>query len=167
MKFLALILAAAIAQPVQAQCRLCVPGNEAKPVTPTVPLQIAIDTTLDLGRAAHQRMGGAGTVALDARSGTRSVGGNLVDLGGLSMRGVIRLSGAPLAPVTITIPSRIALTAGDGSTADLLEIRSDASPNPTLDLLGRLTVNFGGRLIVTSGAAGDFRGRVAITADYR
>lgn len=156
-----------LAAPAQAQCRLCAPGNEAAAAVALVPLAISIDTTLDLGRAAQTRAGGGGTIALDARSGSRTVTGTLANLGGMSLRGVIRLTGAPLAPVTISLPSGVLLNAPDGSTALIVDLKTDAVANPSLDIAGRLTVNFGGRLVVTAGQAGDFRGRVAITADYR
>jgi multidrug efflux pump subunit AcrA (membrane-fusion protein) len=149
-----------------AQCRLCAPGVNAPPAA-QVPLNIAVDATLDLGRAAQTLRNGAGAINLDPRSGARTVTGTLADLGGLSLRGTVRLTGAPFAAVVVSLPNRIQLTAPDGSTADIVEIRTDLGSNAALDAQGRLSVGFGGRLIVTGGAAGDFRGRIPVTADYR
>jgi hypothetical protein len=153
--------------PAQAQCRLCAPGSDTQSAAAALPLNISVDATLDLGRAAQTVRNGAGTINLDARSGARTVAGTLADLGGMAMKGTVRLSGAPFAPVTVSLPSRIQLIAPDGSTADITEIRTDIGANAVLDAQGRLSVNFGGRLIVTGGAAGDFRGRIPVTADYR
>jgi Domain of unknown function (DUF4402) len=163
-----LILFALIAvAPAHGQCRLCAPASDAKPVSAAVPLNISVDATLDLGRAAQTVRNGAGTINLDARSGARTVSGTLADLGGMSMKGTVRLSGTPFAPVTVSLPNKIQLIAPDGSTADVVEIRTDIGSNAVLDVQGRLSVSFGGRLIVTGGAAGDFRGRIPVTADYR
>jgi Domain of unknown function (DUF4402) len=162
-----ILFALMTAAPVHAQCRLCAPGPDAQPAAAGLPLNISVDAMLDLGRAAQTVRNGAGTINLDARSGARTVSGTLADLGGMSMKGTVRLSGSPFAPVTISLPNRIQLTAPDGSTADVTEIRSDIGSNAVLDAQGRLNVNFGGRLIVTGGASGDFRGRIPVTADYR
>jgi Domain of unknown function (DUF4402) len=95
------------------------------------------------------------------------VTGGLADLGGFSLKGTVRLSGDPFAPVVITLPVRIPLTAPDGSTANVVDIRTNLPSGTTLDAQGTLTFAFGGRLVVTAGQAGDFRGRIAIVADYR
>ncbi len=160
------VLALVPAAPLPAQCRLCAPTTEAAVKVPDQALTVEVDAALDLGRAAQSGRGG-GTISLDERTGQRSVRGSLVDLGGMSLRGTIRLAGQPLAPVSVRLPSSIRLNAPDGSVADVVELRTDLSPNAMLDGNGRLTVGFGGRLIVTGGASGDFRGRVPVVAEYR
>jgi Domain of unknown function (DUF4402) len=169
MKRVVLLLLALVTLPstAAAQCRLCAPGPGDKAKPPAKPLQLEIDAALDLGRAAHRGQSTSGTVSIDPVTGVRRVTGGLADLGGMSLKGTVRLTGDPFAPVTVSLPSRITLNAPDGSTADVVELKTDLSPNAALDSQGRLSFSFGGRLIVTAGAAGDFRGRIAISADYR
>lgn len=167
MKWFTPLMLMALPSAAPAQCLLCAakPGNQ--PTAPSVPLTISVETTLDLGRAAHLTRNGAGTITLDPQTGARTVSGQLADLGGLSLKGTVRLTGAPFAAVVISLPSKVQLTAPDGSTADIMNISADTPANATLDAQGRLTVSFGGRLLVNGGAAGDFRGGIPVTADYR
>lgn len=161
------LCAAVIATPLHAQCRLCPPISGAAPAAALLPLRVEIDASLDLGRAAQTRPQGAGTIEMDAISGARRVTGTLADLGGMALKGVVRLTGTPFAPVAISLPARVRLVSPDGSTADVVNLRTDVGANATLDAAGRLNVAFGGRLVVTGGVAGDFRGRIPVTADYR
>ena len=156
-----------LAPAAQAQCRLCPVETHERAVLPSMPLRINVEAALDLGRAAQVRSGGGGTIALDPTTGERRVSGGLADLGGFSLKGTVRLQGEPFAPVAVSMPSRIPLTAPDGSTADVIDIRTNLAPNARLDREGQLSFAFGGRLIVTAGQAGDFRGRVTVVADYR
>ncbi len=133
----------------------------------SIPLGIRVEATLDLGRAAQTRPGGGGSITLDAQTGARRVSGSLADLGGMALKGVVRLEGEPFAPVVVTLPPRIELRALDGSTAEIVELRSDLPPGAVLDAQGALSFRFGGRLIVTGGQAGDFRGRIPVVAEYR
>jgi hypothetical protein len=167
MKRSLLLLAFLAVFPAQAQCRLCPPSPGEAPQAPAVPLRIDVEAALDLGRAAQIRIGGGGKISIDPRSGARKVSGALADLGGFSLKGTVRLSGEPFAPVSVSVPQRIPLTAPDGSRADVVDIQTDLSPNASLDAQGKLTFGFGGVLIVTSGQSGDFRGRIAVVADYR
>jgi Domain of unknown function (DUF4402) len=169
MKWVCVLLIGLVALPsmASAQCLLCAanPGDKSK--LPAKPLQLDIEAALDLGRAAHRGQSTSGTVAIDPVTGARSVTGGLADLGGMSLKGTVRLNGDAFAPVAVSLPNRITLTASDGSTAEVVDIQTNMSPNATLDSQGRLSFAFGGRLIVTAGAAGDFRGRIAISAEYR
>ncbi len=167
MKCFLFLMALSVAAPAQAQCRLCAPAPGEAPKAPALPLRIEVEAALDLGRAAQIRLGGGGTISLDPQTGARKVSGALADLGGFSFKGTVRLNGEPFAPVSVSMPQRIPLTAPDGSRADVVDIRTDLSPNATLDAQGKLTFGFGGVLIVTAGQSGDFRGRIALVADYR
>lgn len=168
MKWLCVLMAAMLAMPVQAQCRLCAPTPGLPPTKmPAKPLQMDIEASLDLGRAAHRGATTSGTVSIDPVTGARQVTGGLTDLGGMSLKGTVRLSGDPLMPVSISLPNKISLAGTDGSTAEVVEIKTDLSPNAVLDSQGNLTFAFGGRLIITAGQAGDFRGRISINAEYR
>ena len=162
-----LLLISAIATPLRALCRLCAPSAVEGPSAPAIPLTIQIDAALDLGRAAQTRPGGAGGISIDAQTGARRVTGTLADLGGFSLKGMVVLTGQPFAAVVVTLPNRITLTSPDGSQADVVDIRTDLSPAATLNAQGKLFFGFGGKLIVTNGTAGDFRGRIPVTADYR
>lgn len=167
MKWIAAILALSLTGPATAQCLLCTPNAGNKPTAPQVPLTISVETTLDMGRAAHLSRNGAGNITIDPQTGARRVSGQLADLGGLAVQGMIRLTGAPFAAVTISMPNKVQLTAPDGSTADIVDIKTNGGSNIALDSQGKLAVAFGGKLIVNGGSAGDFRGRIPVTADYR
>ncbi len=157
----------ASASPAFGECRLCAPTTAGQANAPSIPLSIGIEAGLDLGRAAQTHANGAGTITIDPQTGVRRVSGTLTDLGGLSFKGAVRLTGQPFAPVMVSMPGRISLTTVDGSTADVIDIQTDLRPGAMLDSQGKLNVAFGGRLIVTSGQAGEFRGRIPVVAEYR
>ena len=161
------LFALSLSSSAYAECRLCAPDTKKLPERINVPLRVEVEAALDLGRAAQINAGGGGTISLDPRTGERRVAGGLTDLGGFSLKGTVRLTGEPFAPVAVSMPARIPLTAPDGSRADVIDIQTDLSPTATLDGQGQLTFAFGGRLIVTAGQAGDFRGRISVVADYR
>ena len=131
--------------------------------TATRPLNIDIETSLDLGRAADTGRGGS--IMLDERTGMRQVAG-LADLGGFAIKGRVRLTGEPFRHVRVSLPASVRLMSPDGSSADAVDLRTDLPPDPMLDANGTLSFAFGGRLVVQGHAAGDFRGRVLIVADY-
>jgi hypothetical protein len=166
-RFLAVVFALGFASPAFGQCQLCAPDTAGTPAARTIPLNVSVEAALDLGRAAQTRVGGGGTISIDPQTGARRVTGTLADLGGFSLRGTVRLTGEPFAPVIVTLPSRISLMSPDGSTADVIDIRTDLPPAAVLNAQGFLSFGFGGRLVVTAGQAGDFRGRIAVSAEYR
>lgn len=132
---------------------------------PARPLTIDVQTSLDLGRAAQGN--GGGSITLDEVSGARSVSGGLVDLGGMSWKATVRISGEPGRNIRVILPPSIRLSSPDGGSADVTALRSDLPPDPVLDGSGQLSFAFGGRLVVGNGASGDFRGRIVIVADYQ
>lgn len=164
------VLAAAIlvclAGPAAAQCRLCAPAGETEAKAPSRALDIQVETALDFSRAAHGR-GTGGSIAIDERSGARALSGGLVDLGGIALKGVVRLTGEPFARVRVSLPPSIGLTASGGGGAQVVDLRTDLPADPALDGTGRLDFAFGGRLVVSGGASGDFRGRIPIVAEYQ
>ena len=147
-----------------AQCRLCAPAPQATVQAPARPLAIEIRTDLDFSRAAS-RGGGGGSIHIDERTGTRRVEG-LVDLGGFALTGSARLTGEPGARVRVALPPGVRLLAPDGQGADAVDLRADLPQGARLGADGTLTFSFGGRLVVSGGGSGDYRGRIAITADY-
>jgi len=153
-----------------AQCRLCaeqpVSGSSAASSGDAdKPLNIEITANLDFSRLALLNRAG-GEVELDPQSGQRRISGGITDLGGLSLHGEGRLTGEPGRVVRVHLPERITLSAPNGSTADLVKLDTDLPAQARLDHDGRLTFSFGGKLRVTGNASGQFRGRIAITADY-
>ncbi len=154
----------AVHSPVSAQCRLCAPSPPNQRAEASRPLDIEVETSLDFSRAAANGRGGS--IDVDAQSGTRRIGG-LTDLGGLAIKGSVRLTGEPFRHVRVSLPPSVRLLAPDGAGADAVDLRTDLPPDPMLGADGTLRFSFGGRLILSGNAAGDFRGRIAIVADYQ
>ena len=90
--FILLLLAAAPAS-AQTPCRLCAPHGDTVEAAPERPLTIEVEAGIDFSRVAVAGHGGA--IEVDPASGARRVSGGLVDLGGLSLTGSVRLSGEP------------------------------------------------------------------------
>jgi hypothetical protein len=155
----------------QAQCRLCA----ASPVTDSlsdatarqneIPLQIEITANLDFSRMAMLGSNG-GVVSMDPVSGVRQISGSIANLGGMALHGEGRLTGEPGRNVRVSLPDRIQLSAANGSTAELEKLETNLPAMARLDQTGRLVFAFGGKLRVRGDASGQFRGRIAITADY-
>jgi Domain of unknown function (DUF4402) len=159
----------AVAVPVRAQplCQLCAVTEAKAPVEkPKRAIHIDIETTLDFALAAHTDVG-AGTIDLDPRTGERRVGNGLVGVGGPALRGTALITGEPFARVRINVPATIKLNSTMGAKAEVTGIVTSLTADPVLGADGRLEFNFGGRFSVSDGAAGEFHGRVQITADYQ
>jgi hypothetical protein len=159
-----LVLPLLLASPLAAQCRLCAPGSGITRAADARPLTIEVEAALDFSRAAGN--GSGGSIAIDERTGARRVAG-LADLGGIAIKGSVRLTGEPFRHVRVSLPSSVRLMAPDGSSAEATDLRTDLPPDAMLDATGELRFAFGGRLIVTGNAAGEFRGRIPIVADYQ
>tara|TARA_R110001606_G_scaffold30498_10_gene94384 strand:- start:2428 stop:2973 length:546 start_codon:yes stop_codon:yes gene_type:complete len=155
----------------QAQCRLCAASSTSHSLSKAVsekteiPLQIEITANLDFSRMALLGNGG-GVVSIDPMSGTRQISGSIANLGGMALHGEGRLTGEPGRSVRVYLPERIQLSAPNGSTAELERLETNLPALARLDQSGRLTFAFGGQLRVRGDASGQFRGRIAITADY-
>jgi Domain of unknown function (DUF4402) len=130
-----------------------------------VPLRIEIETALDFSRVALSGDGG-GVVALDVQSGARRTTGTLMDMGGLAFRGAARLTGRPMAAVRVDLPNRIILRTTTGATAEIIAIKSTLTSAPMLGPDGQLNFQFAGDLIVKGRVSGNFRGNIAISAEY-
>lgn len=148
----------------QSGCQLCAPAP-AEQAKPARPIHIDIETTLDFATAAHTDLG-AGTIQLDARTGQRSFSG-LSGLGGGGLRGTVTITGEPFHRVRIDLPAVIDLRSTMGARAEVSDLRTDLPPDPRIGADGRLVFQFGGRFSVRDGAAGDFRGRIQIRAEYQ
>ena len=155
----------------QAQCRLCAdsatPGSlsDAAVDKREIPLQIEITADLDFSRMALLG-GNGGVVSIDPMSGAKQTSGSIANLGGMSLNGEGRLTGEPGRNVRVSLPDRVQLSAPNGSTAELEKLETNLPALARLDQAGRLVFSFGGQLRVRGDANGQFRGRIAITADY-
>ena len=164
------VLAGLLSPPAPAaapDCQLCAPkaANTASQA-PRKPLHIEIDSTLDFSLAAYREPAG-GTIEVDSQTGSRRVTGGLVGLGGPAVRGVVRMTGEPFARIKVDFPATMQLRSPGGATATISDIRTTLSANPVIGANGELVFSFGGRMTVNGGAAGDFQGRFAISADYQ
>jgi Domain of unknown function (DUF4402) len=164
-----LAILALLAAPVPAlaqSCQLCSARPEdAAQAQPVRPLKIDIETALDFSTAAHTDIG-QGNIQLDPVTGQRRFSG-LVGLGGSALRGMVTITGEPFRRVRIELPQTIRLNATMGAKADVTDIRSTLGPDPMIGADGRLVFWFGGKLSVLDAAAGEFHGRIHISADYQ
>lgn len=138
---------------------------EAAQAQPARPLKIEIETALDFSTAAHTDLG-QGHIVVDPLTGQRRFSG-LVGLGGSALRGMVTISGEPFRRVRIDLPLTIRLNATMGAKADVTDIRSTLGPDPMIGANGQLIFWFGGKLSVLDDAAGEFHGRIQISADYQ
>lgn len=160
--FAGLLLAA---PQVRAQaCQLCAKSDSHEAVAQKA-ISISVETMLDFSTAAHTNAG-SGSITVDPRTGSRQLSG-LVGLSGPALRGTVTIIGQPFARLSISLPRSVQLNSNLGAVADVTDIRTDLSPSPMLGADGRLVFSFGGKLTVREEAAGDFKGRIPITADYQ
>jgi len=68
--------------------------------------------------------------------------------------------------VRVEIPRRIELYSIGGGRMTLDDVTSDLPATPHLDAAGNLSFRFGGRLIVSGDADGQYRGDLPITVEY-
>ncbi len=130
----------------------------------TQPLSIEIRSSLDFSRATMGAKGGQ--IAIDPRNGSRAVSGDVVELGGSPFAGSAVITGEPGRTVRIDMPATIRLTSAGGGSMQIVRLRTNLSAAPRLDMSGRLEFAFGGDLLMTGNVAGQFRGRIPITAEY-
>ena len=167
----ALLGACLISVPLHAQiqpdCRLCAPQTDEKPEQrDEIPIRIEVETALDFSRVA-QGSGQGGDVAIDPQTGSRQVQGGLIDLGGIGVRGSVRITGEPRRAVRISFPPRVQLRSNTGAIAEIIDFSTDLVGPPSIGPDGHLTFSFGGRLSVKGHVSGVFRGKIPISADYQ
>jgi hypothetical protein len=151
-----------------AQCMLCGKADSG-PATASrkadTPLRIDIETQLDMGRVAAGASGGE--VALDPVTGARRLSGDVRDLGGFAVTGIVTVRGEPGAEVRVFLPTSVDLESGSGGTARVTGLATDLGAAPRLGPDGRLQFRFGGRLQVAGSGNGDYRGRIPVTVEYQ
>ena len=170
LKFIALLLlgtaAPALVKPAAAQCRLCdqPTTTESSGDKAIDNLQLQIETSLNFDRLI---LSGAGTGAVTIRpNGSSGAEGIVADVGPRAMVGTVLVHGAPGRAVRVDLPRRVELHSIGGGRMTLDDIASDLPAAPRLDAAGNLNFRFGGRLLVTGDADGQYRGDLAITVEY-
>jgi hypothetical protein len=128
------------------------------------PLRIEVESGLQFSRLALR--GRADGEARLGPSGEKMVDANMIDLGGFSYQGRVRVSGEPLRPVRIELPSRVTLRSPNGGQAELSDFVTDLPQVAMLDQYGQLSFNFGARIATQGARGGNFRGRINIRVDY-
>ena len=106
-----------------------------------------------------------GAAEIDPLTGQRRLS-NLLDLGGLAMRGAVTIRGEPGRAVRVDLPNEVVMHAPGGRRVKLRNMRSDLPAAPRIGSDGALRFSFGGRIDVDSDDVGNFRGRMRIRADY-
>lgn len=164
---LAILLAFASPSVATAQCLLCAQEKDGTTAArrAEVPLRVEVETQLDMGRVAVGAMGGE--VEIDPTSGARRVRGDVVDLGGFALTGVVTVRGEPGAEVRVILPASVDLEGGHGRTTRVTGLVTDLSAAPRLGPDGRLIFRFGGRLQIAGLDDGDYRGRIPVTVEYQ
>ena len=129
------------------------------------PLVIEIESGLQFSRLALSGQFD-GAAEIDPQTGEKRVDAGMIDLGGLSYQGRARVTGEPLRPVRIELPSRVQLRSPDGAEAELTDFVTDLPAVAILDENGTLEFAFGARISSQGARGGNFRGRIAIRVDY-
>ena len=161
-----LVLCAAPLEPASAQCRLCEQPSTTPGSSTNVEdnLQLQIDTNLSFDRLI---LSGSGTGAVTLRpNGTSGTEGIVATMGPRAMVGTVLVHGDPNRAVRIELPRRIELHSLGGGHMTLDDVSNDAPATPRLDAAGNLSFRFGGRLLVTGDADGQYRGDLPITVEY-
>lgn len=149
-----------------AQCRLCErpTTGPATPDTVEDNLQLQIETNLTFDRLI---LSGAGSGAVTLRpSGSSGSEGIVAAMGPRAMVGTVLVHGDPNRAVRIELPRRIELRSLGGGQLTLDDVSTDAPAAPRLDAAGNLSFRFGGRLLVSGDADGQYRGDLPITVEY-
>jgi hypothetical protein len=161
-----LALGAMPAPPAGAQCRLCEqPSTTQGPGAATEDdLQLQIETNLNFDRLILSGLGsGAVTLRPNGASGAE---GTVAAMGPRAMVGTVLVHGDPNRAVRIELPRQIELRSLGGGRLIVDDVSNDAPATPRLDAAGNLTFRFGGRLLVSGDADGQYRGDLPITVEY-
>jgi len=122
--------------------------------------------TLKFGKYAAGEFS-TGTVTMPSNSNNPIISGSLVDFGGTSRRGRIRINGDPGATVVITLPSSITIEKGtSGNTMVVDNFTMNVSNVTNLSGQGRKTVRIGATLhIGTAQTKGNYNDSNSYTVD--
>jgi hypothetical protein len=152
-----------------AQCQLC--ASEEAAVAAAKPAQrpivITIEAGVDFSRIALVRTGLGGTATIDPSSGQRTLTGNLIGLSGVPVSGTVTIRGEPKQHVEVSFPTNALLYNSTGASYPLVNFRTTLKNNPKIGDDGTLRFTFGGTLQINGSAAGNFRGSIPVTVEYR
>lgn len=129
------------------------------------PLRIEIESGIDFSRSALRNKQD-GDARIDPQTGEKIMGPNMIDLGGFPFQGQARVTGKPLRPVRIELPSSVTLRSSTGVKAELSEFKTDIDGVAMLDANGELVFRFGARISTIEASGGSFRGRIPIRVEY-
>ena len=162
-----LLLAAALAASSHggAQCRLCDQPTAQRPQdSPGGDVQLQIEASLNFDRLILS--GGGNGAAIIRPNGSSGAEGSVTGLGPRASVGTVFVHGDAGRAVRVEIPRRIELYSIGGGRMTLEDVTSDLPAAPRLDAAGNLNFRFGGRLIVSGDADGQYRGDLPITVEY-
>jgi hypothetical protein len=151
--------------PAEAQCRLCDQPSIDRPqdrVSGDVDLQI--ETGLSFDRLILSGTGNGAATILP--NGSSTAEGTVTGIGAKAMVGTVLVHGEPGRALRVDLPHRVELYSLSGGRITLEDVTSDLHGAPRLDAAGNLSFRFGGRLIVTGDADGQYRGDLPITVEY-
>ena len=83
-----------------------------------------------------------------------------------AMVGTAAVRGEAGRAVRVELPSRIDLYSVNGSRITVDQVTSDLPSLARLDSAGNLSFHFGGRVIISGDADGEYRGDLPITVEY-
>ncbi len=126
---------------------------------------VEITGGLQFSRMALIREGHGGA-EIDPVTGTKQTFGAMVDLGGPSVQGRVRITGVANRAVRIDLPDHVAMSGANGASAELSGFVTDLPSFPVLGSDGSLEFTFGARLTVKGDSTGNLRGRIPISVDY-
>lgn len=171
LKIPALVLAAAAAAvvtswPADAQCRLCdAPTTARDDPTQSGDVRIEIESSLNFDRLIM--LGDGDGAAVIRPDGSTAAEGSVTGISPRAMVGTAVVHGEAGKAVRVDLPRRIVLYSLSGGQITVDDVQSDLPAIPRLDSAGNLTFRFGGRVRITGGADGDYRGDLPITVEYQ
>lgn len=159
-------VAAAASSPATAQCRLCsAPTTELPETVPGADVDLQVETALSFDRLIVSGVGsGAATIRPDGSNATE---GSVLEMSARAMVGTVLVHGQPNRALKVELPRRIDLYSLGGGRIALVDVTSDAGSTPRLDAAGNFSFRFGGRLMVTGEADGQYRGDLPIMVEYQ
>lgn len=149
-----------------AQCRLCdTPTTSRDEAGKGAPVALEIETSLSFDRLVLLGQGeGSAIIRPD---GSTSALGMIGQVGPRAMVGSAVVRGEPNRVVRVELPQHIILySSGGNATIRFDDVVSDLPAMPRLDSAGALRFRFGGRLLISGEAEGDYRGDLPITVEY-
>jgi hypothetical protein len=152
--------------PASGQCRLCATPTTVMAQSPDGQgITLDIETRLDFDRLIIAGEGqGAAVIRPDGSNRTE---GSLAALSPRAMVGTAIVHGAPDRVVRVELPPRISLFSVSGGQIAVDDIVTDLPSLPRLDSAGNLSFKFGGRVRISGGSDGDYRGDMPITVEYQ